>query len=303
MSSELAAQDLAAGAIPLIGGLSALAGRYDAILCDIWGVLHNGHNAFPRASEALVAFRRGGGTVVLLTNAPRPSPPIREQALGFGVAAEAFDEVVSSGDVAIDLIAAREGEAVHHIGPERDLALFAAAAPRMSAPARLVGPKEAAYVLCTGLFDDAVETPDDYADSLAAFAARGVPFVCANPDLVVHRGAKLIYCAGALAAAYEALGGKTVYAGKPYPSIYEAALARIAALRGGPIARARVLAIGDALRTDLAGAAAMGLDALFVADGIHRDEIHGPGAAPDALERLFAPPAPRPIAAIRVLAP
>jgi HAD superfamily hydrolase (TIGR01459 family) len=298
MSSELAT-----GSIPLIDGLSALAGRYDAILCDIWGVLHNGHNAFRPASDALAAFRRGGGAVVLLTNAPRPSPPIREQALSFGVAAAAFDEIVSSGDVTIDLIAARGGAPVHHIGPERDLALFEAAALRTGAPAHLVGPDKAAYVLCTGLFDDSVETPDDYADSLAAFAARGVPFVCANPDLVVHRGAKLIYCAGALAQAYEALGGETVYAGKPYPSIYETALARIQALRGAAVSRARVLAIGDALRTDLAGAAAMGLDALFVADGIHRDELYGPGAAPDALERLFAPPAPRPIAAIRALVP
>jgi HAD superfamily hydrolase (TIGR01459 family) len=295
--------DLAADAIPLIDGLAAIAGRYDAILCDIWGVLHNGHNAFPLASAALAAFRRGGGSVILLTNAPRPSPPIREQALSFGVAGDAFDEIVTSGDVAVDLIVARAGLPVHHIGPERDLALFDAAARRLPAPPRLVAPGEAAYVLCTGLNDDDVETPEDYAGTLAGFAARGVPMVCANPDLVVHRGARLVYCAGALAEAYEALGGETFYSGKPYPSIYETALAHIAALRGGAVPRARVLAIGDALRTDLAGAAAMGLDALFVADGIHRAELDGPGAAPDALERLFAPPAPRPVAAIRALVP
>jgi HAD superfamily hydrolase (TIGR01459 family) len=301
-SNRPVASPRGADAIPTIAGLGALAGRYDAILCDIWGVLHNGRNAFPAASEALAGFRRGGGTVILLTNAPRPNPPIREQTLAFGVAAEAFDEIVTSGDVTIDLIAARAGQPLHHLGPERDLALIEAAALRAGQPAQLVPPQEAAYVLCTGLFDDTVETPADYAATLAALAERRLPMVCANPDLVVQRGDKLIYCGGAIAEAYEALGGETIYAGKPHPPIYEAALARIAALRGG-IARSRVLAIGDALRTDLAGAAAMGLDALFVIDGIHADALCGSGAPPDALQRLLAPPAPRPIAAIRALAP
>ena len=298
MNSELAAET-----IPLIDGLGALAGRYDAILCDIWGVLHNGRESFRPASDALVAFRRQGGSVILVSNAPRPNTPIREQVLALGVAPDAFDAIVTSGDVTIGLIAERGDAPVHHIGPERDLSLFEAAAARTGARPRLVGPEAASYVLCTGLFNDERETPADYAGRLAALAARRLPFVCANPDLVVHRGAVVIYCAGALAEAYEAIGGQAIYAGKPHAPIYEAALARIAAVRGGRIERARVLAIGDALRTDLAGAAAMGLDALFVADGIHRDELDGPGAAPGALERLFAPPAPRPIAAIRALAP
>ena len=294
--------DIAADPIPLIDGLGALAGRYDAILCDIWGVLHNGRDAFRPASEALAAFRRSGGTVVLITNAPRPNPIIRDQALAFGVAPEAFDAVVTSGDVTIGMIAARGGAPLHHIGPPRDLALIAAAAERGAAPA-VVGPREAAYLLCTGLFDDSTETPEHYADRLAAFAERRLTMICANPDLVVHRGHKLVYCAGALAEAYEALGGETIYAGKPHRPIYAAALERIAALRGAPVAPARALAIGDALRTDLAGAAAAGLDALFVADGIHRSELYGPDAPDDALQRLFAPPAPRPVAAIRALVP
>ncbi len=294
--------DIAADPIPLIDGLGALSGRYDAILCDIWGVLHNGRDAFRPASEALAAFRRGGGTVVLITNAPRPSPIIRDQALHFGVAPEAFDAVVTSGDVAVGMIVSRGGQPLFHIGPPRDLALIAAAAERGVAPA-LVGPQEAAYLLCSGLFDDSTETPKDYADRLAAFAERRLPMICANPDLVVHRGHKLVYCAGALAEAYEALGGETIYAGKPHRPIYTAALERIAALRGAPVAPARALAIGDALRTDLAGAAAAGLDALFVADGIHRTELYGPDAPDDALQRLFAPPAPRPVAVIRALVP
>jgi HAD superfamily hydrolase (TIGR01459 family) len=297
------ASDIADDPIPLIDGLGALSGRYDAILCDIWGVLHNGREAFRPASQALAAFRRGGGTVVLITNAPRPNPIIRDQALAFGVAAEAFDAVVTSGDVAVDMIAARGGAPLHHIGPPRDLALIAAAAERGGVAPPLVEPREATYLLCTGLFDDSVETPEDYADRLAAFAERRLPMICANPDLVVHRGHKLVYCAGALAELYEALGGETIYAGKPHRPIYKAALKWIAALRGATVAPARALAIGDALRTDLAGAAAAGLDALFVADGIHRDELYGPGAAADALQRLLAAPAPRAVAAIRALVP
>ena len=295
--------DIAADPIPLIDGLGALSGRYDAILCDIWGVLHNGRDAFRPASEALAAFRRSGGTVVLITNAPRPNPIIRDQALAFGVAPDAFDEVVTSGDVSIGMIAARGGAPLYHIGPPRDLALIAAVKERGGVAPALVEPEAATYVLCTGLFDNSTETPEDYAGRFAAFVERRLPMICANPDLVVHRGQRLVYCAGALAELYEALGGETIYAGKPHPPIYAAALERIAALRGAPVAPARALAIGDALRTDLAGAAAVGLDALFVADGIHRNELYGPGAADDALQRLFAPPAPRPIAAIRTLVP
>ncbi len=295
--------DIAADPIPMIDGLGALSGRYDAILCDVWGVLHNGRDAFRPASEALAAFRRNGGTVVLITNAPRPNPIIRDQALHFGVAPEAFDAVVTSGDVATGMIAARGGQPLHLNGPPRDLALIAAAAERGGVAPAVVGPEKATYILCTGLFDDKTETPENYAERLAAYAARRLPMICANPDLVVHRGHKLVYCAGALAEVYEALGGETIYAGKPHRPIYKAALERIAALRGAPVAPARALAIGDALRTDLAGAAAAGLDALFVAEGIHRGELYGPGAPDDALQRLFAPPAPRPVAAIRALVP
>ena len=294
--------DSAAHPIPLIDGLGALSGRYDAILCDIWGVLHNGHEAFRPASEALSQFRRAGGTVVLITNAPRPNPIIRDQALHFGVAPDAFDTVVTSGDVTVGMIVARGAAPLHHIGPPRDLALIEAAAARGLRPP-LVGPDEAAYILCTGLFDDNHETPEDYVERLVAFAERRVPMICANPDLVVHRGRRLLYCAGAIAELYAALGGETIYAGKPYPAIYAACLQRIAELRGAPVVARRVLAIGDALRTDLAGASAAGLDSLFVADGIHRDELHSPGAPDDALQRLLAPPAPRPIAAIRTLVP
>jgi HAD superfamily hydrolase (TIGR01459 family) len=295
----------AAFRVPLIDGLGAVADRYDAILCDVWGVLHNGRKAFRPASEALAAFRRRGGAVALITNAPRPNPPIREQILHFGVSPDAFDAVVTSGDVAIDLVAERREAPVHHLGPERDLALVDAAAARSGARPRLVGIEDATYILCTGLFDDRVETPDDYADRLKRLAARGLTMICANPDLVVQRGEQLVYCAGALAEAYEALGGAAVYTGKPHPAIYHAALAAAATARGAPLAPARVLAIGDALRTDIIGARAVGLDALFVTAGIHSEALHDEDFAieEEALQSLFADEKTRPIAAIRMLAP
>jgi HAD superfamily hydrolase (TIGR01459 family) len=285
--------------------LSAIADRYDAILCDVWGVLHNGRQAFPPASEALVAFRRRGGAVVLVSNAPRPNAPIRSQLVRLGVSPDAFDAIVTSGDVAIGLVAERGASPVHHIGPSRDLSRFEAAAARSGSAPVLVGADEASYVLCTGLFDDTVETPDDYAERLSAMAARGLTLICANPDLVVHRGADLIYCAGALAQAYEALGGKAIYAGKPHAPIYDAALAAAGAAFRAPLARSRVLAIGDAMRTDVAGAAGQGLDALFVTAGIHRQDLHGAGAAAaeDLLQDLFARENLRPIAVMPALTP
>ena len=208
-----------------ISGLSAISDRYDAILCDIWGVLHNGVASFAAASEALVSFRRRGGAVVLITNAPRPSPPIQRQVLKLGVSPEAFDSIVTSGDVTIGLMQAQAGNQVLHIGPERDLSLFDAAAEATGARPKLVSLEDAQYALCTGLRHDETETPDDYEPELRAMASRGMTMICANPDIVIHRGDTLIYCAGALARRYEELGGSVIYAGKPYAPIYEQALA------------------------------------------------------------------------------
>ena len=262
-------------AVRQIDGLADISDRYDAVLCDIWGVVHNGVAAFPSASDALAAYRRRGGTVILITNAPRPSAPVRRQLLKLGVAPDAFDEVATSGDVTIGLIAERIDEPVLHIGPERDLSLFEAAGEAAGRPPRRVGLEEAQYALCTGLRDDVTETLDDYEAELRAMAGRALPMVCANPDIVIHRGETLIYCAGALAARFEALGGEVVYAGKPHLPIYRRALALAEAARGRPVDKRRVLAIGDGMKTDIAGAARAGLDALLVTRGIHRIALHG----------------------------
>jgi len=289
-----------------IAALSEISDRYDAILCDIWGVLHNGLASFAEASEALVAFRRKGGAVILISNAPRPSPPIERQVLKLGVSPGAFDAVVTSGDVTIGLMEQQSGDQVLHIGPERDLMLFETATEETGARPRLVALEEAQYVLCTGLRSDETETVEDYQSELRAMLSRGMAMICANPDIVIHRGDTLIHCAGALARRYEELGGSVIYAGKPYGPIYDRALTLAGRMRGGGIEKSRVLAIGDGMKTDILGATGAGLDALFVTGGIHRslhkENLTSP-ADPIELKRLYDENEAWPVAAIPVLRP
>jgi HAD superfamily hydrolase (TIGR01459 family) len=198
-----------------------------------------------------------------------------------GVPPDAYDDVMTSGDLTRDVVARRKGQAVFHVGPERDLTIFDGLDVRLT-------PVEAAdYVVCSGLFDDEKETPDDYRDLTAAMRARQLFMVCANPDLVVERGAERFYCAGAVADLYGAMGGEVLYAGKPHRPIYDAALAKAADVRGAASVPARTLALGDSLRTDITGALALGIDGLFVSGGIHAHEL-GPGGSRDALGAMFA---------------
>jgi HAD superfamily hydrolase (TIGR01459 family) len=270
---------------PPVSGLSALAADYELILCDVWGVVHNGVSAFTAACEALEKARAGGAHVILVSNAPRPGEVIMSMLDGLKVPRAAYDDIVTSGDLTKAQLQARAGARVYHLGPERDLATYDGLDLTLAPLA------EADLVVCTGLFNDDVETPADYAASLQVMREKALPFVCANPDLVVERGDALIYCAGAIAKAYEDLGGAVIYCGKPYPAIYEEALARAAALRGGrAVDKAKVLGIGDALRTDIMGANAAGFDSLFIASGIHARELNAQdGALPDeaSLSALF----------------
>src|SRR6185437_8489620 len=239
---------------------------------------------------ACEAFRNQGGTVLLVTNSPRPRESVGRQLDGIGVARAAYDDIVSSGDVSRSLIAAWAGQPILHIGPERDLPIFTGLHATPGAT-----PEDAAVAVCTGLYDDEAETPADYAGILAKLRLRAVPMICANPDQKVERGGRLIYCAGAVAAAYQALGGGVSYAGKPYQPIYDLALEVGSKLRGGPIAKERVLAIGDGVATDIAGAGNFGVRSVFIASGVHvrLDETIG-----DAAGRLFTSGAPQPIAAM-----
>lgn len=258
--------------IPTLSGLSEIAEGRDLILCDVWGVLHDGQKAHRAAGEALIRFRSLPGPrkrrVVLVSNAPRPGEGVQRILDRFGVPREAYDGILTSGDLTRDLIAARPGARVRHLGPERDLGVFA------GLNLTLVPEEEADLVVCTGLFDDRAESPDDYRDELSRLARRGLTMICANPDLVVESGNRLIPCAGLLAAAYADLGGEVIYAGKPHRPVYEAALSAAAALDGGaPDDKGRVLAIGDAIRTDITGAGGFGIASLLVARGIHAEEL------------------------------
>lgn len=250
----------------LIESFGEIAPLIDVLICDVWGVVHNGQSAHVAACAALERFRAGGGTVVMVSNAPRPSADVARHIGRLGVTEGSYDRIVTSGDVTRGLIAERPGRRALHIGPERDLTVFAGLDVRLS------GLEEADYCVCTGFADDETETPADYAPLLMAMARRGLTMICGNPDLVVERGDKLIPCAGALAEAYEGLGGATIYAGKPHRPVYETALALAAELRGEAVDRSRVMAVGDAIRTDVAGAAGIGVPAILLLEGIHWDE-------------------------------
>ena len=244
----------------LIAGLSEIAGDHDALICDIWGVVHNGQNPFPEAAEALRRFRDSHGPVVLLSNAPRASRSVEEQFRHIGVATDCYDAIVTSGGAARDDLAARAPLSLYYIGPDLDTGILDGLVVERT------GIEKADVALCIGLVDDLRETPADYSDILAAMRAKNLTMLCANPDLKVYRGTQMCWCAGALAQAYEAIGGPVIYYGKPYPAVYTAAL-RAA---GNP---QKALAIGDALVTDLKGAQTAGLEALFIADGLHGEEI------------------------------
>jgi len=264
--------------------LSAIAGNYDAVLSDVWGVVHNGIAAHPSAVDALRRFRQGGGRVVLITNAPRPSPPIVGMLDRMQVPRDAYDGIVSSGDVTRDMIARYRGQTLHYVGPlgEND-GLFEGFDITLG-PAQ-----EAKAVIVTDLDDDD-QTPDDYNDRIALWLSRKLPMICANPDRVVEHGDRLIYCGGALADLYEARGGMIRMAGKPYRPIYDQALGKAEAAAGRPLDRRRILAIGDSVRTDAIGAANAGLDLLFVTGSIHAGELDAFGDPdPQVIRDLVAP--------------
>jgi HAD superfamily hydrolase (TIGR01459 family) len=268
------------GELPtIIQSLEEITSPYRALLCDVWGVLHNGEWAFAAASAALALARERGLAVVLITNAPRPAPEVIAQLKTLGVPEHAWDAVVTSGDVTRDLIAAGP-RLLFHLGPERDQVIFD------GLDVELVEEAEASGVVCTGLFDDEAEKPEDYAAMLRRLRSHDLPFICANPDIVVERGERLIWCAGALARDYALLGGRTLIAGKPHRPIYQAALEAAGKVLGRDVAMKETLAIGDGMLTDIKGAADMGLDVLYVSGGIHARE-YGDGGQPDP-QRLSA---------------
>jgi HAD superfamily hydrolase (TIGR01459 family) len=270
----------------IIRSLADLTGRYDAVFCDLWGCLHNGQTAFPSAVMALQGFRSTGGKVVLLTNAPRPKSSVIKQLDTMSVPRDAWDIVVTSGDAAqMGMLSGAVGRKVHHIGAPKDEAFFTdfaddlATYAKTQAPIERVALKDAEGIVCTGLRDDLTETPDDYRAALLLGKTLDLPMLCANPDIVVDMGDKRLYCAGALAQAYEALGGAALYFGKPHPPIYDLARRRLA--EAGAPADPQILCIGDGIATDIQGGMSEGLDTLFITGGLEAEQFGADVENPD----------------------
>src|SRR6476469_9425921 len=265
--------------------LRELVAGVDVVLSDIWGVVHNGLESFPEACEALHTYRSHGGTVILITNAPRPADSVQRQLRKLGVADETYDAIVSSGDLTRHFVADHPGKKIFWVGPERDSSIHRG----LDAP---LTPLEAAdYIICTGLFDDETESAEDYRSMLLQARERRLTLICANPDIVVERGDRLIYCAGAIAELYRELGGEVIFYGKPHRPIYERAMALAAERRGRPTSLDRVLAIGDSVRTDLTGALGFGIDWLVLTRGIHSEEFEGIDQLdPASVKELFGHP-------------
>ncbi|MEI9964071.1 MAG: TIGR01459 family HAD-type hydrolase [Caulobacteraceae bacterium] len=266
----------------LLHGLSEIAADYDAILCDVWGVIHNGREAFPAACDALQRYRKERGPVVLISNAPRPSTALYGQIGGLGVPEDAWSAYVTSGDVTRALLSERAPGPAWFVGPERDLSLFEGLDLAFAE-----GPQDAAFIACTSPFDDEHDQPEDYRARFQACAKRGLEMVCANPDRMVQKGDRLIYCAGALADVYESLGGRVTMGGKPHEPIYRCATDEVAVLLGRNPDRSRILCIGDGVSTDVLGAQRQALDCLFLWGGVHAADL-SEGTEALAAERAAA---------------
>jgi len=265
--------------------LADLVDGIDVVLSDIWGVVHNGLESFPEACEALHTFRSRGGTVIMITNAPRPADSVQRQLRKLGVADDTYDAIVSSGDLTRHYVAGHPGRKVFWLGPERDSSIHRGLDLTL-------GPLEQAdYIICTGLFDDETESAEDYRSMMLQARERQLTLICANPDIVVERGDRLIYCAGAIAELYRELGGEVIFYGKPHRPIYDRAMELATERRGHAVPLNRVLAIGDSVRTDLAGAHGFGVDCLFVTRGIHAEEFAGVDQLdPASVKELFGHP-------------
>lgn len=276
----------------ILHDFAEVSGRYDAVFCDLWGCLHDGHRPFPAAVAALQGYRRRGGKVVLLTNAPRPKSSVMAQLDRMGCPRDAWDEIATSGDAAqAAMLSGAVGRRVYFIGAEKDEPFFTDLAHDLAAwaagqPAiQRVALDEAEGCVCTGLVDDLTETPEDYRLTLMRLKNRDLPMLCANPDIVVDFGDRRLWCAGALARDYEAMGGRALYFGKPHPPVYDLARRRLDAL--GVRKNPQILCIGDGISTDVQGGMGEGLDTLFVTGGIAAESF-GPDAENPDPKRLEA---------------
>jgi HAD superfamily hydrolase (TIGR01459 family) len=277
--------------IPILNGLADIALGRKAWFCDIWGVLHDGLKPFPAAIEACRAFLKQGGEVVLVSNSPRTSGPVAANLDKVGVPHDCYTALVTSGDVTRRFVEAHAAEPMFHLGPDRDKCLFE------GLKLQFVSARSAKVAVCTGFFDEDQETVEDYEPMLASLAARKVPMICANPDLIVERGTRIIPCAGLLAKRYTQMGQTVLQAGKPHAPIYEAARKKLSA----PLPQGAILAIGDGASTDIEGACGQGIDAIYIASRVHMRDIDERGFTQDSLDGIFAGKPCRPLAAMAQL--
>ena len=256
----------------IVNALSDITAQYDALFVDLWGCVHNGVRAFDAANKALIEYRAGGGIVVLVTNSPRPRAQVEQQLADFGVARDAWDSIASSGDSARSaLFLGAVGQKIYFIGTDAELPFFE--------PLKLIDDpiqishvpiEKAEGIVCTGL-PTADGTPDDVRAPLLYAKQKGLKLLCANPDIIVDRGDKREWCAGAVAQAYTEMGGTSLYFGKPHAPIYDLARRRLSAIRPN-IPDDRILAIGDGITTDIQGAIGEGIDSLFITGGLAAKE-------------------------------
>jgi HAD superfamily hydrolase (TIGR01459 family) len=265
-----------------ITSIDAIADRYDTLLCDVWGVIHNGRRVYAEAAAALTRMRAQGKTVILITNVPKPRGPIPKQLDRMGCPREAWDAIVTSGDAIRAELATRAPGPMYKIGPDYDYSLWEGLGLAIAPLA------QAQFVAISGLNDDA-DTPDMYSDIIADARARNLDMLCANPDIIVQFGERMIWCAGAVARDYAQIGGKVIMAGKPYAPIYDLAFHEAGLLMKHDVDRARVLAIGDGVGTDVKGANAQAIDCLFIGSGTHGENLFkGAALDPNKVEAVLA---------------
>jgi len=256
----------------IIRSLAEISDRYDALFCDLWGCVHNGIEPFAEAVAALQAFRAAGGTVVLLTNAPRPRASVQRQLEKMGLPQDSWDVIATSGDSArAAMLRGAVGQKVYFIGEDHDQSFFSPM--DMVADAmdiQQVPLNEAEGIVCTGPFDSHAD-PSVMRPQFLLAKIKGLKLLCANPDIVVDRGESREWCAGALAALYTEMGGESLYFGKPHPPVYDLARRRLAQL-GKDISDDRILAVGDGIFTDVQGGIGENIDTLFISGGLAKED-------------------------------